>query len=336
MVFMSPTPIEERLRHLRAIAEPTRLRLLRLLTLTEMNVTELTTVIGQSQPSISRHLKILADAGLVARHQDGGWVLYRATAGPVILGLVEALSGEDVAADDAALAHVSTARADAAADYFAGQADQWDSTTGGHGWEDAVSQATEAIIKGIAKPLGGQVERLIDLGTGTGQILLDLSPYYREAIGYDVNAAMLAVARSKLYDAGAHSARVRRADLYDLGAMQMAAEVVVLHQVLHYLPDPRAGFAIAAGLARGGHMVVADVATHQFEDLREHHTHRRLGFSGDELGVWASENNAEVIDEQTFEPNESGRLTAKLWTIAVCATGTALTTRNENESDARN
>ena len=289
-------PAEEdfdaRLDALRALAEPTRLRLARVLCQAELTVTEATRVIAQSQPSVSRHLGVLTAAGLVERHQEGACAFYQATLAPAYRRLIQPLGGPPCAEDDARLAVLRAEGAAAVAAYFADRAEDWDASRATQSLAVAMEAAVREEVAAVAG--GARVAKLVDLGTGTGRMLLSTADLYDEAIGYDDSPQMLRVARGALREAANPAARVRRADIFDLagGADDGEADVVLLHDVLHFLPDPGGAIAVAGALVGaeaggGGHVVVADLAPHGREDLRASHAHRRLGFDDARMEGWA-------------------------------------------------
>jgi ArsR family transcriptional regulator len=246
---------------LKAIAEPTRLRLLVLLAAGELSVKDLTGILGQSQPRISRHLKLLAEAGLVERAPEGSWVYFRLAEGGeggalarLVLGAVDradpVLVRDQRRAEALRLERERTAQA-----YFQAHAGEWDSIRALHVAEADVEAA-------IAEVLGpGPFGLLVDLGTGTGRMLELFRDRYRRGLGIDQSSAMLAYARAKLDGAGLRHAQVRQGDIYDLPIADGAANAVVMHQVLHFLSDPQRAVREAARvLAPGGRLLIVDFA----------------------------------------------------------------------------
>jgi ArsR family transcriptional regulator len=302
---------------LRAAGEPTRLRVLALLRREELAVLELTRILGQSQPRVSRHLKLLADAGLVERFPDGAWVFYRlAGAGPARAVIDQALAL--ISATDATLLRdaerlvgVSAERAGEAAAYFAGHAEQWDEIRSLYTAEAAVEAA---IIEAAG---AGPFERLVDLGSGTGRMLTLLGGRARRSLGLDLSRQMLNVARSHVAAAGLTGSELRHGDILDTGLTSGEADLVVVHQVLHYLGEPAAAVAEAARLvAPGGKLLIVDFAPHGLEFLRADHQHRRLGFFDDEMDRWLGAAGLSSSVVATLPPPASGGLTVKIWSAA--------------------
>jgi ubiquinone/menaquinone biosynthesis C-methylase UbiE/DNA-binding transcriptional ArsR family regulator len=300
---------------LRAAGEATRLRILALLAGGELNVKDLTQILGQSQPRISRHLKLMAEAGLIRRFREGSWVFFRLADSGAEAALATAIVASldqcdlSLARDRARAAAVQKARAEAAQAYFKAHASEWDNIRALHVAESQVEAAMdEALGQG---PFG----LLVDLGTGTGRILELFGARALRALGFDLNHAMLAYARMKLERAGLSHAQVRHGDLYNVPLPDGAADAVVLHQVLHFLDDPSAAIAEAARVLRpGGKLLVVDFAPHELEFLREQSAHRRLGFARDQLGR-LFENaglKLERFAELSPEPSQ-GKLTVSLW-----------------------
>ncbi len=267
----------------RALADPTRLRIMLLVRHMELAVGELAAVLGQSQPRVSRHLKILADVGLLNRAKEGAWVFVRLGAArhvDPVFALLDAW-GETAASDLARLADVRAERAAAAAALFAAHAAAWDGIRSLH-VADAEVEAAILDVLGD-RPIG----RLLDIGTGTGRMIELLGPRAATAIGVDRSPEMLRLARGKIEAAGLAHAEVRRADMYALPRADGSADTVVLHQVLHFADAPAAAIAEAARvLAPGGRLLVVDFAPHGCEDLRTRHAHARLGFDDAQVAGW--------------------------------------------------
>ncbi|MFZ0488079.1 MAG: metalloregulator ArsR/SmtB family transcription factor, partial [Arenicellales bacterium] len=257
---------------LRAAAEPTRLRVLAILAENELTVSELTQILGQSQPRVSRHLKILCNAGLLERFREGSWAFYRlADSGPaaeVARALLPLIPGDDpaVTSDVRRVEVVRQLREQAAARYFQEVAPHWHQIRSLYVPETAVE---EAMVRAVGdRP----VEDLVDLGTGTGRILEVFASRIKRGLGFDLSHAMLGVARARLAKANIHHCSVRHEDLYSLPVAEDSVDVVTIHQVLHYLEYPRAGVAEAARILKpGGRLLVVDFAPHDLEFLRTEH-----------------------------------------------------------------
>jgi len=299
---------------LRAAAEPTRLRILALVAEGELTVSEITQVLGQSQPRVSRHLKLLCDAGLIDRFPEGHWVFYRLADRPEteraagIARLLAALVPADdarIASDASRLKSVKQARAQAAASYFAANAKSWDRIRSLYVDDREVEAALARLLP------GGKIESLLDIGTGTGRVLECLAPRIERGIGVDSSRDMLAIARARLEAAGLANCHVRQADMYALPMTASSHDAVTLHLVLHYADRPAAVIAEAARvLKQGGRLIVVDFAPHQVESLREQHAHRRLGFADSEIAEWCQA--AGLAMEQTVSLR-GDPLTVKLW-----------------------
>lgn len=272
---------------LRAMAEPTRLRLLALCAQGELTVSELVGLLGQSQPRVSRHLKLLCDGGLLERFREGAWVFYRVAArGPGAALARHALAllpaGDAVLTrDNARLAVLKQARSAAAAAYFRDNAAHWAELRSLH-IDDAEVEAA------LRRALGDRpIADLLDIGTGTGRILEVLAPLAERAEGIDASREMLAIARAKLEEAGLRHCGVRQGDMYALPFTDASFDAAVIHQVLHFVESPAAVVAEAARVLRpGGRLAVVDFAPHELESLRAEHSHRRLGFSDAEVSAW--------------------------------------------------
>ena len=294
-----------------ALADPTRLRILALLRRMELSVGELAQVLGQSQPRVSRHLKILADAGVLERRKEGSWVFL--TLGDAErVGPLFALIDEwaDVAtqmsftADAARTESIRTERLEAASRHFAGIAEVWDQIRSLHVAESEVERAIDRALG--KRPLG----RLIDIGTGTGRMIELFGPRAAQAIGIDRSSEMLRLARVKLEAAGIQSS-LRQGDMYALPLTDQSADSVIIHQVLHYAHSPASAIAEAARvLAPGGRLLVVDFAAHEREELRERDAHIRLGFEDEVMAAWFASAGLEVDEIQHLK---GGELTVTLW-----------------------
>lgn len=299
---------------LRAAGEPSRLRILSLLAKGELAVTELTHILDQSQPRVSRHLKLLTEAGLIERFPDGAWVFYRLTEAGDPRRAADALLGL-IGADDAVLARdadrllgVQAGRSAEANSYFSRNAARWDEIRSLY-----VSEAdVEAAILAAAGP--GPYGRLLDLGSGTGRMLALLGPEAESAIGLDLSQQMLNIARTQTAEAGLRKVELRHGDIFDTRLPDGHADLVVVHQVLHYLSDPAAAVAEAARLvAPGGKLLIVDFAPHRLEFLRELHQHRRLGFSDEEMRRWLIADGLAPAPLTALPPATGEGLTVNVW-----------------------
>jgi ubiquinone/menaquinone biosynthesis C-methylase UbiE len=301
---------------LKAGAEDTRLRLLVLLSEAELTVSDLTEILGQSQPRISRHLKLLAEAGLVERFREASWAFYRrATDGPgctiarAVLALVDP-ADPVLARDRERLAEVRGARAAAAQAYFRKHAREWDEIRKLHVADAAVEAAIREALTGV------RIDTLLDLGTGTGRMLELFSPEIGRGVGIDLNPEMLGVARANLERAGLKNCTVRQGDIYNLALGRDAFDVVIVHQVLHFLDDGGRAIREAARVLRpGGRLMVVDFAPHDLEFLREQHAHRRLGFAAETVTQWMGVAGLDLVLHRTLAPEagRKGTLTVSLW-----------------------
>lgn len=302
---------------LKAAAEPTRLRILMLLSEGELTVTDLTVILGQSQPRISRHLKLLADAGLIERFRDGSWAYFhvseRTEGGRLARSLVAAVDRNDaaIARDTDRADALKSDRTAAAQAYFRDHAQEWDRIR-------ALYVAEGDVETAMLDALGpGPFGLFVDLGTGTGRILELFAGRYARGLGLDVNQSMLAYARSKLSAAGLDAAQVRHGDLYALALKDGSVDAVVMHQVLHYLTEPAHALREAARvLAPGGRLLIVDFAPHDVEALREVQAHTRLGISNDHVGQWFADAGLSMAHHRNLHPasgNRAQKLTVSLW-----------------------
>jgi SAM-dependent methyltransferase len=302
---------------LRAVAEPTRLRLAVLLSRAELTVTEISHVLGQSQPRTSRHLRLLLDADILERAPEGAHVFYRVCDGgagaELVRRLADRVPADDpvIAADAAALERVRQARVLAAARYLRSHADEAAALRSLQVAEADVEHAMLELI-GAAEP----IERLLDIGTGTGRILELLAPVSERSVGLDVSRDMVAAARAKLGQARLSRASVRQGDLHRPPFEAASFDVAVMHHVLHLLDDPGEAIVDAARLLRaGGRLLVADFAPHQLEFLRQRHGHRHLGIDDRDMRSWAAHGGLEIEAERTLRPPGPEQLTVRLWLL---------------------
>ncbi len=301
---------------LKAAGEETRLRVLALLAEAELTVSDLTDILRQSQPRISRHLKLLAEAGLVERFREGTWAFFRLAehgeGADVARTLIDRLNPGDqmIARDRARLASVRQARAIAAQAYFRAHAAEWDRIRKLHVTDAAVEEAIRAAL--ADKPF----RSLLDLGTGTGRMLELFGPEIERGLGLDLSLDMLLLARDRLERAGLKNCSVRQGDIYDLPLTNDSFDVVILHQVLHFLDDGARALHEAARVLRpGGRLLVVDFAPHEQEFLREQFAHRRLGFAPETMTQWITASGLEPVLHKSLTPEQGseGKIAVSLW-----------------------
>jgi len=314
-----PISTDSLLTALRAAGEPTRLRILALLAEGERSVKDLTDILGQSQPRISRHLKLLVEAGLLSRNAEGAWAFFRladsGAAADVVRDIVSRLDRSDpvLARDRARLEQVRRAHAEAAAAYFAKHASRWDQIRSLHINDERIEAGLMALLGDEAPGV------VVDLGTGTGRMLELLSPHIERGIGIDMSHDMLTYARSRLDQQDLRNCQLRHGDIYGPPLDEGAADLVVIHQVLHYLEDPDRAIEEAAYLLKpGGRLLIIDFAPHGLEFLRADQAHRRLGFSHQQIEQWMSAAGVDLVEHIDFPPEdvdlaETGRLTVSVW-----------------------
>jgi ubiquinone/menaquinone biosynthesis C-methylase UbiE len=296
-----------------SLADPTRLRILMLLRAMELSVGEIAHVLGQSQPRVSRHVRILTEAGLAERHKEGSWVFLslgqKARVEPLfqLLDRWSELDGEQgsVESDAARLAAVRADRAAAAERYFEQHAGDWDALRSLH---VAESQVEAAIGRALDD---GEIGRLVDIGTGTGRMIELFGPTAERSLGIDRSPEMLRLARVKLADAGLQTTELRQGDMYSLPLPSGSAETVIIHQVLHYAQNPAAAVSEAARLLTpGGRLLIVDFALHEREELRTRDAHVRLGFADETVLKYLEEAG---LQGRVVEHLEGGELTVTIW-----------------------
>ena len=296
---------------LRAAGEETRLRILGLLAEGELTVSEITQILSQSQPRVSRHLKLLCEAGLLLRFQEGTWAFYRLAeegeAGTLSQTIVARIPDDNIQhkRDLERLADIRAGRAAVAAQYFSQNAENWSQIRNLH----VPEQKVEEILLEAAK--GKDIHTLLDVGTGTGRILEVFAGKIDKGLGIDLSQDMLSVARDNFAQNDLANCQARLGDMYNIPADGATQDVVIIHQVLHYADQPEEVLREAARVLKSdGILLIVDFAPHELEELREQHAHRRLGFSDSEMLAWGNACQLEHIKTTRLAGE---KLTVKIW-----------------------
>lgn len=299
---------------LKAAAEPSRLRILALLSRGDLTVSDLTSILGQSQPRVSRHLKLLFEASLINRYQEGSWAYFRLAesliVGDIARSLLDRLDCSDplLERDLERLSSVKLQRRERAAAYFSANASSWDAIRSLHVPDGAVEEALTKIVG--TRPF----QAMLDVGTGTGRLLELFGPLYVRGVGIDINRDMLTIARSNLEKSGVANAQVRQGDVYSLPVDKESFDLVTVHQVLHFLDNPAEAIREAARALRpSGRMLIVDFAPHELEFLRDRHAHLRLGFNDGQIKDWLTEAGLTLEESMELQPKDKDKLTVKLW-----------------------
>jgi ubiquinone/menaquinone biosynthesis C-methylase UbiE/DNA-binding transcriptional ArsR family regulator len=309
--------MEELLASLKAAAESTRIRILFVLSHGELNVSELTYVLGQSQPRVSRHLKLMTEAGLLTRHKEGNWVLFRlrdeGLAGALGRALVDMLSTSNalLSGDVARIEEVKRQRDEKAAAYFSANAPSWSQLRSLHVDEQSVEDAMQQLVG------TDRIGTLVDLGTGTGRVLELFATQATQLHGIDSSREMLAIARTALEKNKLRHAQLRQSDIYALPLPDQFADVVTIHQVMHFLDEPQKALLEARRILKfDGKLLIVDFAPHDLEEMREEHAHRRLGVSGEQMTAWLARANLSLVQHAVLDPpwlKDRKGLTVSLW-----------------------
>ena len=308
--------MDELLSALRAAGESTRLRILAVLARSELTVGELCRVLDQTQPRVSRHLRLLCEAGLLVRHAQGASAFYRpARSGPgrqLFDAVMPLVNDEDptLQVDLRRLATIRAERAEVAAAYFEAVASDWDRMRTRHVADVEVEAAMLAAVEDL------EIGQLIDVGTGTGRVLEIFADRIGQGLGLDLSKQMLDLARSRLDELGHRHCAVRQGNAYDVGVDTGSVDVAVLHHVLHFLDDPAAALAeVARTLRPGGKLLVVDFGPHDEESMRNDYAHHWLGFSDHEVSQWCTDVGlVDVTTEHLALADVENGLTVTLWT----------------------
>ena len=305
--------MEHLIKALKAAGEPTRLRILAALCQYELTVTELVSLLGQSQPRVSRHLKLLLEAGLVARFQEGSWVFQRLSESTLSTQVTAMINLDDalLKQDSERLGRIKIQNARRATDYFAANAGDWDQLRTMVGSDEAIEVAMLATIQDRV------FDNMIDMGTGTGRIAEIFAQHAHKITGYDSSQEMLKLARTHFEQAGLSHCQARLGDITALPAASGSADLITIHQVLHYLDSPFAVIEEAKRLLnKNGMILIVDFAKHQHEFLRTEHAHRRLGFADSEVQFWCENNQLKLQHSQEITHNDArDGLDVILWVL---------------------
>lgn len=300
---------------LKTLGHPDRLRILALLSQGELTISELVQILELSQPRVTQYIKSLEQAGIVERMREGSWVFSRLKRGhepssAIVAATLAALphSQSLLLGDSQKLEKVRADRSRQAEAFFASVAN--DHGQLGH---EYLPQAD--IELALLDVLPSQTfDRMVDLGTGTGRMLKLFAPHVRSGIGVDDSVEMLRVARHTLSDDAYTHVSVQQADLHDAPLKDGSADLVTLHQVLHFLEDPvRAVQEAARLLSAEGHLLVIDFAAHEFENYRDDYAHRRLGFSQSDMAQFFADAKFNLVDTVVLQSSNTSTPDVKIW-----------------------
>ncbi|MEQ8442442.1 MAG: metalloregulator ArsR/SmtB family transcription factor [Alphaproteobacteria bacterium] len=314
--------MDQLLQAMRAVAEPTRLRVLNLCAHSELTVSDLVGLLGQSQPRLSRHLKLLVEGGVLERHQEGAWARYRVStraesgdASAFAEAVLDLLPQDDatLSRDLDRLDRLRKERDREAAQYFERNAAQWDRIRALHVDEDQVESRLLALTSAWT------IGRLLDIGTGTGRLLDLFGPRAERAVGIDRSPDMLKLARAAIERDRLTHCQVRQADMYQLPFNEAEFDTAVLHMVLHYADDPAQVLKEASrALTDAGRILIVDFDRHTLAELRAEHAHRWPGFAQSQMEDWL---DAAGFGDIAVERLEGSALTVCIWTAAKTVPG---------------
>lgn len=303
--------MDEILRGLRASAEVTRLRILALCAHAELTVTDLCQILGQSQPRISRHLRLLVEAGILVRNQEGAWAWYRlpddGVCGKLAHMIVDLLPehGDQHADDLGRLQDISEGWTTRVAHFFRQHAGDWERIRTLHADQGAVDAALLTVLP------PAPIDTLLDIGTGAGHVLLLAGDRLQSGLGIDRSREMLSVARSNLFRAGLRNCQVRQADMLSLPFADGGFAAVTMNMALHFADRPDVAVREAARmLAQGGRLVIVDFASHDLQQLRDEQAHRWLGFDDRQVEGWMLAAGLSPLPARHLA---GGALTVSLW-----------------------
>ena len=277
---------------LRAAAEPTRLRIIALCGHAELSVTELVMILGQTQPRVSRHLKLLVEGGLLQRNKEGNRAYYRlsteAEGADLARMLNDLMPGEDEvhALDLSRLSSVKADRVRYAESFLDPYSQEIIELRGMWPPDEVIDKCILALLKDRS------IQNLLDLGTGAGRILRTIAPFVVKGTGIDNSLEMLSIARARLDQEGIKNCQVRVGDMYRLPFKKNSFDLITINSLLRYADEPKKVIAEAARvLEKKGALLIVDLAAHDLSALRDEYGHSWLGFSEAEMVEMLSEEN---------------------------------------------
>jgi len=287
--------VEKLLQGLRAAAEPTRLRIIALCGHAELSVTELVMILGQTQPRVSRHLKLLVEGGLLQRNKEGNRAYYRlsteAEGADLARMLNDLIPGEDEvhALDLSRLSSVKADRVRYAESFLDPYSQEIIELRGMWPPDEVIDKCILALLKDRS------IQNLLDLGTGAGRILRTIAPFVVKGTGIDNSLEMLSIARARLDQDGIKNCQVRAGDMYRLPFKKNSFDLITINSLLRYADEPKKVIAEAARvLEKKGALLIVDLAAHDLSALRDEYGHSWLGFSEAEMVEMLSEENLTV------------------------------------------
>lgn len=271
----------------KALADETRLRILHILHYGYFHVNELLAITGLGQSRVSRHLKILHEAGALSAQREGKHIYYglRRDADPLVKDTLKAVfqHNEKLAPDEIAVRQHLEEQRRAGAQFFDQMAEEWD-----HLREQLLD--SDYYLNRLRK-LVDRSHQVVELGSGTGSLLLSLAEEEGEYLGVDMAPKMVEQATQKAASLGVGNVKFLRGEIEDLPIEPESASTVIISMVLHYLATPELAIREAARILKpGGIFLVHDFYKHDDESYREIFHHRWLGFEVEDIRTWLDAN----------------------------------------------
>jgi ArsR family transcriptional regulator len=283
-------------KYFKALSDETRLRLFNLLLQHELNVNEIVLVMRMGQSRISRHLKILADAGLLSSRRDGSFVYYRSVQGETNQHLVRFITAwaskdEELSADLQRASEIIQEQKSKTRRFFNSIADDWDRLK-----QDVLG---DFDLNRVILERASSCQVAVDLGCGTGDLLVQLLDKAEQVIGVDSSSRMLDKARNRL--SGIRQADLRLGELEHLPLPNEEADLAVAHLVLRHIPAPMTAIRETHRILRpSGRFIITDFDRHEEESIRQRYGGSWLGIAARQMQEWLEEAGFSIEEAEQF------------------------------------